>query len=131
MRRSEGEAEGTAEGTIGEYRLERVLGRGGMGVVYLARHARLERHAAVKVIAPHLSNDPEFRSRFARESRLAAALDHPNVVPIYEAGEEGDELFLAMRYVAGTDLRSLIRLEGRFPPERAIRILDGVAGALD
>src|SRR3954447_11132667 len=102
-----------------------------MGVVYLARHESLERSAAVKVIAPHLASDPVFRHRFQRESRLAAALDHPNVVPIYEAGERDERLFIAMRYVEGTDLRSLLLAEGRLPPRRVARIVRGIADALD
>jgi hypothetical protein len=116
---------------LGEYRLVRVLGSGGMGVVYLARHESLERPAAVKVIAPHLASDPVFHGRFQRESRLAASLDHPNVVPIYEAGERDGRLFLAMRYVDGTDLRSLIQAEGRLPLRRVLRIVRGIADALD
>ena len=82
---------------FGPYRIESVLGRGGMGTVYLARHARLERNVALKVIAPGLADDPDFRARFLRESRLAASLDHPHVIPIYDADEVDGVLYLAMR----------------------------------
>lgn len=102
------------------YWIESVLGRGGMGVVYLAEHAGLQRRVALKVLAPQLAEDPGFRARFTRESRTAAALDHPNVVPIYEAGEAEGQLFIAMRYVEGTDLRKLISAVGPLEPSRAV-----------
>ena len=89
------------------YRLEEVLGRGGMGVVWRAQDLRLRRKVALKLLAPHLADDPEFRDRFLRESRLAASIDHPNVIPIYHAGEEESQLYITMRYVDGTDLREL------------------------
>jgi serine/threonine protein kinase len=88
------------------YRIERVLGRGGMSVVYLAQDARLKRNVALKLLAPELAEDEGFRARFLRESRLAAALDHPNVVPVYEAGEVDGLLYIAMRYVPGTGARA-------------------------
>jgi len=87
------------------YRIERVLGRGGMSVVYLAEDMRLKRQVALKLLAPPLTEDEAFRERFLEESQLAASLDHPNVIPIYAAGEAGDELYIAMRYVEGQDLR--------------------------
>ncbi len=85
--------------TLGGYTLESLLGRGGMGSVYLATHDRLERKAALKVISPELAHDDEFRARFLREAQLAASLDHPNVIPIFDAGDADGVLFLAMRYV--------------------------------
>src|SRR4051812_18173709 len=115
---------------FGEYRIEHRLGRGGMGVVYLAESLRLERKVALKVLRPELGDDERYQARFLRESRVAASLDHPNVVPIYDAGELDGRLFLAMRYVDGTDLAVLVR-EGPLPSEEAIEILAGVASALD
>jgi streptogramin lyase/predicted Ser/Thr protein kinase len=112
------------------YRIERVLGRGGMSVVYLAEDLRLKRQVALKLLAPPLTEDEAFRERFLEESQLAASLDHPNVVPIYAAGETGDELYIAMRYVEGQDLKVLVRA-GALAPERAIRICSQVAEALD
>jgi YVTN family beta-propeller protein len=116
---------------IAGYRIDGVAGRGGMGVVYRATQLALDRPAALKLIAADLSDDPVFRERFKRESHTAASIDHPNVIPVYEAGEADGQLFIAMRYVKGTDLREVIRREGRLPPARAIRILDRVASALD
>jgi ABC-type branched-subunit amino acid transport system substrate-binding protein len=117
--------------TVSNYRVDSVLGRGGMGVVYLARDLSLERPVALKLIAPELVQDEEFRTRFLREPKLAASLDHPNVIPIYEAGELDGQLYLAMRYVKGTDLRTTLELDGKLTPERTIEILSQVAGALD
>jgi ABC-type branched-subunit amino acid transport system substrate-binding protein/DNA-binding beta-propeller fold protein YncE len=102
-----------------------------MGVVYRATDPSLERAVALKLVAPELSGDERFRARFLREPRLAASLEHPNVVPIYEAGEREGQLFLAMRYVGGSDLRSVLADEGRLSPERALALLGQVAGALD
>ena len=99
---------------LGPYRIERVLGRGGMGVVYLAEQRELGRKVALKLLPDELAQDADFRARFERESRLAAAIDHPNVIPLYEAGEVDGVLFLAMRYVDGTDLASRLR-EGPLP----------------
>ena len=113
------------------YRIERILGRGGMSVVYLAEHVRLERKVAVKVLAPAFADDMSFRERFVRESRMAASLDHPNVVPIYEADEADGLLFIAMRYVEGTDLRTLIREQGPLETARAVTIVEQAADALD
>ena len=96
---------------VAGYRIERTLGRGGMSVVYLAEHDWLQRRVALKILAPQLAEDERFRERFVRESRLAASLDHPNVIPIYEAGATGGDLFIAMRYVEGTDLRTLLHDE--------------------
>jgi len=113
------------------YRIERVLGRGGMSVVYLAHDLRLKRNVALKVLAPELAEDEGFRARFLRESQLAASLDHPNVVPVYEAGEVDGLLYIAMRYVVGTDLRALLGAEGPLAPERALMLVGQVASALD
>jgi non-specific serine/threonine protein kinase len=116
---------------VAGYRLERPLGRGGMGVVYRARDERLKRWVALKVIAPEFASEESFRERFGRECRLAAAVDHPNLIPIYQAGEADGRLFLAMRLVEGTDLRTLIVSEGRLAPVRALRIVAQVAAGLD
>jgi tRNA A-37 threonylcarbamoyl transferase component Bud32/sugar lactone lactonase YvrE len=116
---------------VAGYRIESVLGRGGMSVVYLAEHASLKRKAAVKILAPDLASDERFRDRFVRESQIAAGLDHPNIVPIYEAGDADGVLFIAMRYVRGTDLKSLVHEEGALSPERTLSILSQVASALD
>src|SRR3954453_8394823 len=97
---------------IAGYRVGPQLGRGGMGVVYKAHHLRLDRPAALKVLTPALAGNAEFRERFMRESQMAATLHHPNVVTVYDAGEENGLLYLAMQFVAGTDLRRLLELEG-------------------
>ena len=116
---------------VAGYRIARTLGRGGMSVVYLAEHEWLQRKVALKVLAPQLAEDERFRERFVRESRLAASLDHPNVIPIYEAGASGGDLFIAMRYVEGTDLRTLLHEGGALEPARALDIVRQVAAALD
>ena len=121
----------TAGTTFANYRVESLLGRGGMGVVYLARDLSLDRRVALKLIAPELADDEQFRARFLREPKLAASLDHPNVIPIYEAGEHDGQLYLAMRFVEGSDLRTLLDREGKLSPERTLAILAQVAGALD
>ena len=113
------------------YRLEARLGRGGMGVVYLAQDPWLERRVALKLVAPELSEDERFRERFLRESRLAASLEQAEVVPIYEAGEAEGLLYLAMRYVEGSDLKTLLDERGRLQPSHALAILERVAVALD
>ena len=95
------------------YSIEGVLGRGGMGVVYLAEQHELGRKVAIKVIAPALASDPDYLRRFKHESRLAAAIEHPNAIPIYEAGVAEDEIpYLVMRYVDGVDLATLLRRRG-------------------
>ncbi len=113
------------------YRIDGVVGQGGMGVVYRAAHIRLNRPVALKVIAPELAGEADFRARFERESQLAASIDHPNVLPVYEAGEADGRLFIAMRFVEGTDLGALIEREGRLDPARAVRIVAQVGAALD
>ncbi len=113
--------------SFGGYRIESMIGRGGMGVVYRAFDVSLERPVALKLIAPELADDERFRARFLREPKLAAALDHPNVIPIYEAGEREGQLYLAMRYVEGHDLRAALPLA----PARALDVLRQIAEALD
>lgn len=114
---------------INGYHVEDVRGRGGMGVVYRARQLRPNRVVALKVIAPELAEDPEFRRRFEAESEAAASIEHPNVIPIYEVNDAAGLLYVVMRYVDGLDLRELIRLG--VTPLRAIDIASQVAGALD
>jgi serine/threonine protein kinase len=113
------------------YVIESLVGRGGMGVVYLAQDLRLNRRIALKILAPEFSRDERFRARFVRESRVAAAIEHPNIVPIYEAGEADGELFIAMRYVGGSDLEELIRRTGPLGPSRVSSIVSQTASALD
>jgi hypothetical protein len=113
------------------YRIEAPIGRGGMGVVYRAHDLRLKRTVALKLMAPELAQDERFRQRFTREAELAMSLEHPNVVPIHDAGDVGGRLYLAMRYVEGTDLRALFRREEALEPARALVICGQVANALD
>src|SRR4051794_16198397 len=112
-------------------RIEAVAGRGGMGIVYKATQLSLARPVAVKLIAPEHALDAGFRERFERESRMAAAIEHPNVIPVYAAGEEDGRLYLVMRWVAGTDLHRLLRADGRLDPLRAGEIVHQLGGALD
>jgi ABC-type branched-subunit amino acid transport system substrate-binding protein/streptogramin lyase len=121
----------TPGATFAGYRVDSLISRGGMGVVYRATDLSLERPVALKLIAPELAEDDRFRERFLREPRLAASLDHPNVIPIYEAGERDGQLYLAMRYVEGSDLRTILRRDGKLQPERALLILAQIAAALD
>ncbi|HSR85109.1 MAG TPA: serine/threonine-protein kinase [Streptosporangiaceae bacterium] len=113
------------------YEIQERIGRGGMAVVYRALDLRLGRLVALKVLAPQLSEDDAFRQRFMRESRAAAGVEHPHIVPVFEAGEAAGVLFIAMRYVAGGDVRSLIEADGRLKPARTVRIASQVASALD
>ena len=115
---------------FGGYRIQGVIGRGGMSVVYLAEHPRLSRTVALKIIAPELAEDDVFRERFVRESRVAASLDHPNIIPIFDTGDEDGLLYIVMRYIKD-DLRSLIRQEGELAPQRAMGLAAQVGGALD
>src|SRR5262245_60634942 len=116
---------------VGGYRVDELIGRGGMGEVYRARDERLGRNVALKILASKLAEDDAFRERLVRESRIAASLDHPNVVPVYDAGEQDGRLYLAMRFVNGTDLKALLRREGALAPERAVAVAAQVADALD
>lgn len=111
------------------YRILELIGRGGMGAVYLAESGFLGRRVAVKVMLPELAGNPEFRQRFIREA--GSGLTHPNIVPILDAGESDGVLFIAMEYVDGKDLKAAIRRERKLPPPRTISILEQVAGALD
>ena len=113
------------------HRIEAVIGRGAMATVYLARHLRLGRQVALKVLDPALAEDEAFRERFIRDCRAAAALDHPNVVTVYDAGEADGVLYLSMRYVEGTDLERLLEVEGYLSPEVALSIVVQCAAALD
>ena len=113
------------------YRIEGFAGRGGMGVVYIATQLALDRRVALKLIAPDLAQDDSFRQRFKRESRTAAQIEHPHVIPVHEAGEADGQLFIAMRFVDGIDLRELIRRDGMVEPARATRLVAQVASALD
>jgi serine/threonine-protein kinase len=112
-------------------RIDGEVGRGGMGVIYRGTELRLGRPVALKLIAGERAADPDFRARFEREARLTASIDHPNVIPVYAAGEEDGLLYLVMRYVDGTDLRHLLREHGPLPPRRVDALIAQVAAALD
>ena len=116
---------------IGEYVVVSEIGRGGMAVVYLAEHPNLGRKVALKLLTDKLSNDDRFRDRFMREARIAAAIEHPNIVPVYDAGEVEGLLFIAMRYVEGIDLGKLLEREESLPLVRNRSIVTQVAAALD
>ena len=116
---------------FGEWRIDRLIGRGGMGVVYQATDRRLGRPVAIKLIADDRASDPAFQERFEREAKLTAAIDHPNVIPVYSAGEIDGQLYLATRFVDGTDLHDLLRGDGPLPPERAADVVRQVGEALD
>jgi DNA-binding beta-propeller fold protein YncE len=132
MADSENVAAGLALGSVfAGCRVEGVIGRGEMGVVYRAEELALQRMVALKLILPEHSQDARFGERFRRESRLAASIDHPNVIPVLEAGDEDGRLFIMMRLVEGTDLRALIAAQGRLEPLRAARIVHQVGAALD
>jgi DNA-binding beta-propeller fold protein YncE len=117
--------------TLAGYRLDALIARGGMGVVYRATHLALDRPVALKVIARQFAGDESFRRRFLEESRLAARLEHPAVVPIFDAREEDGELIVAMRLVEGGDLKRRLKLDGPLPPAEAVELLGQVAAALD
>lgn len=116
---------------IGGYEILSVLGRGGMSVVYLAEDTRLDRRIALKVMAVELAENESFRTRFVREAKMAANLEHPNIVPLYDAGEIDGVLYLAMRVIRGTDLRQVIDTEGALDPGRTMEMMRQVASALD
>lgn len=117
--------------TLEGYRIEAELGRGGQAVVYRATQIALQRQVALKVVSPGLSGDADFMERFAREGVSAASLDHPHVIPVYEAGHSGDAAFLSMKFVDGPSLDDLIRRRGGVDPGRGLAILRQVADALD
>jgi len=121
---------GLAAAVGGHYRLERELGRGGMGVVYLARELNLDRAVALKVLPPDLAALPELRERFLREARTAALLSHPNIVPIHHASEAGGFAFFAMGFVDGENLAEFLRPRARLAPQETVRVLREVAWAL-
>jgi predicted ATPase/class 3 adenylate cyclase len=116
---------------IAGYRLAEEIGAGGMAVVFRALDERLDRFVALKLLTPWLAADEEFRHRFLRESRAAAAVDDPHIIPVYEAGEASGVLFIAMRYVSGGSVRDLARREGPLPAARAAAVVSPVASALD
>ncbi len=120
-----------AGAVLGDYEIISVAGSGGMGVVYRAEQRSLNRIVALKVIGHDIANSGDYRERFLREARLAASVDHPHVVSVYDVGEQNDRLFLAMQWIDGEDLRNLIDREGALTPERAVSIAEQLAGALD
>jgi tRNA A-37 threonylcarbamoyl transferase component Bud32 len=128
-------ADTTADPHLGRvlagYRIEERIGRGGMGLVYRGEHLKLRRRAAIKIIAPELADTEGFHERFNREARMAAALQHPNIVTVYDAGEEDGLLYLAMQYIEGSDLSTVLRNQGRLRPYRALDVCRQVAAALD
>jgi len=117
--------------TFADYRIEEFCGKGGMGVVYRATQLSLDRAVALKLIVTELADNPMFRDRFKRESQLAASIEHPNVIPIYETGEGDGRLFIAMRYVDGDDLRDRLAARGPLSPAHAVRIVSQLGAALD
>ena len=116
---------------FGGYRLDSLIGHGGMSIVYRAHHLQLGRTVALKLLSPELSRDASFRDRFTRESQLAAGLDHPNVIPIFEAGDQDGVLFIAMRYVEGADLKTRLKRDGPLPLDEVPPLMAQVAAALD
>jgi protein kinase-like protein len=127
---SSASAEARLDTDLGPYHIDAVIGRGGMGVVYLAEQPSLGRNVALKILPPELAEDTDFRARFIRESKMAAAIDDPNILPIHEAGEIDGVLFIAMRYVEGTDLEERLK-SGALQPDLAVHLLGQVASALD
>jgi serine/threonine protein kinase len=121
----------TAGDEVGGYRIESFIARGGMAVVYRARDTRLDRPVALKVLAPELTENESFRKRFIRESQLAALIDHPHIIPIYRAGQFEDALYLAMRFVDGTDLHGLLARTGPLDLPLAVRVFEQIGSALD
>jgi predicted ATPase len=116
---------------IAGYRILGVLGEGGMGIVYDAEHVLLGRKAAVKTLLSELSTNEDFKERFIRESQSVASIDHPNIIPIYDAGDSDGTAYIAMRFVSGTDLAQAIDRRGALPPDEALMILDQAGAALD
>jgi tRNA A-37 threonylcarbamoyl transferase component Bud32 len=116
---------------VAGYTIESVLGRGGMGVVYVARQRSPERRVALKVIRDDLADDEQFRQRFLREARAAAAIEHPNILPVYDAGGTDGVLYIAMRLVDGTDLRSMLRAAERVPTTTVVTLIEQIGAALD
>ncbi|GIW51116.1 MAG: hypothetical protein KatS3mg081_0471 [Gemmatimonadales bacterium] len=121
---------GLQAAVAGRYSLERQLGRGGMGIVYLARDVALDRPVALKLLPPHVAREPSLRDRFIREARTAAKLSHPHIVPVYAVEQTGEFVFFTMAYVPGQTLGQKIRKDGRLDPGEAARILMEIAWAL-
>ena len=117
--------------TFAGYEVESVVGSGGIGILYHARQVRLDRPVALKLVEPDVARDPVIRERLRREARMVASLDHPNVVPLYEAGEEGGTVYIVTRWVEGTELGNLILSEGFLEPGRAARTAAQIAAALE
>jgi serine/threonine protein kinase len=113
------------------HRIDALIGRGGMGVVYLAEHLRLGRKVAIKILSPDLAREETFRRRFIRESQLAAGMEHPNIVPVFDAGEADGRAYISMRYVAGSDLAAFLKEEGPLSAETTLGIAIQIAAALD
>ncbi len=128
---TEGQAEIAVGSVFAGHRIDGIAGRGGMGVVYVATDLTLERRVALKLIAGSVASDEEFRTRFERECRIAASIEHPHVVPVFHAGREGERLYVTMRYIEGSDLRALLAEELRLEPARAVALVAQVADALD
>lgn len=116
---------------LDDYEILSVAGSGGMGVVYRARQRSLDRVVAVKVIQDEIARMPEYRERFLREARLAASVDHPHIVSVYDVGEADDHLFLAMQWIDGEDLRKIMGWTGHLAPDRCVTVATQLAGALD
>lgn len=131
MHRMEGGRDDTRLRKVGQFVLGPIVGHGGMGVVYRARDTDLGRDVALKLVAPSLADDSGFRARFETEARAAAAVDHPNVLPVFEAGDDSGELYLAMRLVDGTDLKAVLARESRLTAARTATIVAQIAAALD
>src|SRR5271154_328750 len=121
----------SAGSRIAGYRLEEKIGEGGMAVVFRAQDERLQRQVALKILSPALTADEKFRRRFIRESRSAAAVDDPHIIPVFDAGDANGVLFIAMRYVPGGDVGTLVRRLGPLPGARAAAVVSAVASALD
>ncbi len=119
------------EDQLGDFEITSIVGAGGMGVVYKARQQSLDRDVAVKVIRDEIASEPEFRERFMREAKLAASVDHPHVVTVYDVGDDEGRLYLVMQWIDGANLRQILESSGRLPPKRAIAIGTQLAGALD
>ena len=115
---------------IAGYRIEERIGRGGMGVVYRAQHLNLQRRAAIKIIAPDLAESDGFRERFTREARIAAALQHPNIVTVYDAGEQAGVYYIAMEYVDGSTLKQIVTQRGAIAPGGVVNVLAQMCEAL-
>jgi serine/threonine protein kinase len=116
---------------FGSYQIDSVLGQGGMGTVYRAVHEGLQREVALKVLAENFAQDPTFRRRFVRESQLSASIDHPNIVPVYDAGELNGKLYLVTKLIVGSTLKELVVQTGPLHPRRTVAILSQIASALD